>query len=174
MPIRKKKRRANLRLQITYVDPIPLKLWDDNPRRNDAAAKRLAPLIDVHGFGQPVTVREEDGVVYKGNTRVKAARLLGLAEVPVIYRSYPNRQDAVDDALADNRAHEFSEWDEDRLADALALRDGVDVERLARRTGFEATVIEGLRAGCKVDTEEKAAPGADKPKHECPKCGYKW
>jgi len=163
----------DLRLKITYQDPRALKLWDENPRRNDAAAKKLVPLIQEHGFGQPVTVREEDGIVYKGNTRVKAALLMGLDAVPTMVRSYPKKQDAIDDAIADNKAAENSEWDEDKLVDALGERDKVDV---ARRVGFEPAEIAALQEGWKTgETENERQPDDDeRTKHECPKCGHKW
>lgn len=166
-----RQRTNRLRLEITYVDPKTLKLWDENPRRNDAAAKKLVVIIQEHGFGQPVTVREEDGIVYKGNTRVKAALLLGLAEVPVMYRSYPRRQDAVEDAVADNRANEWSAWDEDGLADALQVRDEVDAGRLARRTGLEPTDIEALRNPRSAREDVRTSRSKETT---CPKCGHIW
>jgi ParB-like chromosome segregation protein Spo0J len=163
----------DLRLEITYQDPKRLKLWDENPRRNDAAAKKLVPLIEAHGFGQPVTVREEDGIVYKGNTRVKAALLMGMDAVPTMVRSYPEKQDAIDDAVADNKAAENSEWDEDKLVDALGERDKADI---ARRVGFEPAEIAALQEGWKGnDPEEKeACVPHEKPEVVCPKCGHTW
>ena len=163
---------SDLRLEITYQDPRDLKLWEDNPRRNDAAAKKLVPLVEAHGFGQPVTVREEDGVVYKGNTRVKTALIMKMTSVPTMVRSYPDRQDAIDDAIADNKAAENSEWDEDKLVDALGERDKVEV---ARRVGFEPAEIGALMEGWKGEPEEKEARVArEKPETTCPKCGHIW
>ena len=129
-------------LTIVYRDPADLKLWEENPRRNDAAAKRLAKIIERHGFTEPVTMRKEDGIIYKGNCRLKAARLLGLAEIPVMVVSYPRKQDAVDEAIADNVASEWSMHDEDLLNDHLGERDVVE---FAAATGLEPMQIEGLR-----------------------------
>ncbi len=147
-----KKKTPKLRLKIEYVSPDDVELWVDNPRKNERAAKKIARLIEAHGFGQPVTVREEDGVVYKGNTRIKAARLLGLDEIPIMRRSYPDVEAAKRDALADNRAQEMAQWDEDALAEMFQEREEVDLERLAAETGFEEVEIEGLRSGVDVSS----------------------
>ncbi len=166
-------RQGELRLRIEYLDPRTLALWNENPRRNDAAAKKLAVLIEEHGFGQPVTMREEDGIIYKGNTRVKAAIILGLALIPVMRRSYPKLQDAVDDAIADNVAGGWSEFDEDLLFDALEKRDKITTEALSRRTGLEQVEIEALREPPK-ETEPRAAPTPSARKIRCPHCGEEW
>jgi len=166
-----------LRLEIEYVSPDSVELWDDNPRKNDRAAKKIAKLISVHGFGIPVTVREEDGIVYKGNTRVKAAKILGMNEIPVMRRSYPDVETAKRDAIADNRAQEMAQWDEDALADMFQEREEVDLERLAAETGFEEVEIKGLRTGWAIseDSEDaKPSKGAARGNFatKCPHCGH--
>ena len=146
-PARKPLSVPELRLEIEYVNPNSIKLWEDNPRRNDKAAVKLAESIRAHGFGQPVTVRSEDETVYKGNTRVKAARLLKMESIPVMLRSYPDVENAKRDALADNRMQEAAEWDVDKLAEMFKEREEVDIARLAIETGFEQMEIQGLREG---------------------------
>lgn len=54
-----------------------------NPRQNDAAVDRMAASIQEFGFKIPVLART-DGEVVDGHLSLKAARKLGLAEVPVI------------------------------------------------------------------------------------------
>ena len=167
-----------LRLEIEYVDPKILTLWDANPRRNDRAAKKLAEIIRTHGFGQPVTARIEDGVVYKGNTRVKAAIILGMDSIPVMRRNYPDVEDAIRDAVADNRMQEMAEWDEDALAELFKERAEVDIDQLSAETGFEAAEIRGLREGWRVPGADPAngdgAVGAGPRGNfatKCPHCG---
>jgi hypothetical protein len=53
-----------------------------NPRRNDAAVDRMAASIREFGFKVPVLARS-DGEVVDGHLRLKAAKKLGIAEVPV-------------------------------------------------------------------------------------------
>jgi len=175
-PKPKLKPRPELRLKIEYVDPKTLTLWDENPRRNDAAARKLVGIIEQHGFGVPVTVREEDDVVYKGNTRVKTALLLGMDAVPVMRRSYPKLQDAIDDAIADNKMQDEASWNEDMLAKMFQERKELSAEQLAAQTGFEAAEITGLREGWvpSVDpkTNENGKTSRGKFAAKCPHCGH--
>ena len=91
-------------------------------------------------------------------------------------RSYPEKQDAIDDAIADNRANVNSEIDEDKLYDLLHERDRVEV---ARRTGYElaeiSTLMEGWRPDEKIAPEEFKEFGDDiVTEYRCPKCAYEW
>jgi ParB-like chromosome segregation protein Spo0J len=54
-----------------------------NPRKNDAAVDRMVASIREFGFKIPVLARS-DGEVVDGHLRMKAARKLGITEVPVI------------------------------------------------------------------------------------------
>ena len=54
-----------------------------NPRKNDAAVDRMCSSIREFGFKIPVLARS-DGDVVDGHLRLKAARKLGITEIPVI------------------------------------------------------------------------------------------
>lgn len=54
-----------------------------NPRKNDPAVDRMCASIREFGFKIPCLVRS-DGEVVDGHLRLKAARKLGISEVPVI------------------------------------------------------------------------------------------
>ena len=54
-----------------------------NPRKNDHAVDRVAAAIREFGFRVPV-VAKSDGTVVDGHLRLKAAKKLGLTEVPVV------------------------------------------------------------------------------------------
>jgi hypothetical protein len=54
-----------------------------NPRKNDAAVDRMCASVREFGFEIPVLARS-DGEVVDGHLRLKAARKLGITEVPVI------------------------------------------------------------------------------------------
>jgi ParB-like nuclease domain len=53
-----------------------------NPRKNDAKVDQMATAIREFGFRIPI-VAKSDGSVVDGHLRLKAARKLGLTEVPV-------------------------------------------------------------------------------------------
>ena len=118
-------------LETEWVAPSTLTPWSRNPRRNDAAAKRLAVTIEAHGWTTPVLVQSGSGRVIAGHTRLKAAALLGLDRVPVVRLDVDDRQ-ADEIAIADNRLGELAEWDADGLAELLRefVDDDLDIGAL--------------------------------------------
>jgi len=54
-----------------------------NPRKNDHAVDAIASAIREYGFRVPI-IAKSDGTIIDGHLRFKAARKLGLPEVPVI------------------------------------------------------------------------------------------
>jgi ParB-like chromosome segregation protein Spo0J len=88
-----------------------------NPRINDPAVPHVAASIRRFGWQQPI-VAKPSGEVIAGNTRLKAAQSLGMTEVPVVWFGGSDVE-AVAFSVADNRTHEFAEWDEPALAQIL-------------------------------------------------------
>jgi ParB-like chromosome segregation protein Spo0J len=70
-----------LEIQVWPIDQFVL--YARNPRKNDAAVDRMVASIREFGFKIPVLARS-DGEVVDGHLRLKAARKLGITEVPVI------------------------------------------------------------------------------------------
>ncbi|MBP8299094.1 MAG: ParB N-terminal domain-containing protein [Planctomycetes bacterium] len=89
-----------------------------NPRRNDAAIPHVAASLRRFGWQQPIVARRS-GEVIAGNTRLKAAQELGMTEVPVWWFDGDDLA-AVAFSIADNRTHEFAEWNDAELAKLLA------------------------------------------------------
>lgn len=71
-------------LQVEWVPIERLSLNPANPRQNDAAVPHVAASLQRFGWRQPIVARP-DGNVLAGNTRLKAARELGMAAVPVTW-----------------------------------------------------------------------------------------
>jgi hypothetical protein len=131
-------------LKIIYVPLDDLRLWEKNPRRNDAAAKKLARLIAKYGVKSPL-VCTRDNVIRKGNTTYKALRILGHETAPVIYVEFPTEEQAALYSIADNKAGEFSEWDPSLLAELLGENVTPDLAELEEMTGFSQPEIAGIR-----------------------------
>lgn len=109
---------------IDLLDPSELVPWSRNPRRNDLAAERLAKWIDASIWTVPI-LRDLDGVIVAGHTRLKAAKILGLPKVPVL--TIPLRgEDARRMALADNRLGEIAEWEDQELEAQLREIEEMD------------------------------------------------
>ncbi len=101
--------------------------YDKNPRLNDDAVDVVARSIQEFGFRQPIVV-DEDGVVIIGHTRLKAAKKLGLTEVPVhVARGLsPEKVKAL--RIADNKTAELAEWNLELLPIELAELQGMDFD----------------------------------------------
>jgi hypothetical protein len=86
-----------------------------NPRKNDHAVDRVAAAIKEFGFRVPI-VAKSDGLVVDGHLRLKAARKLGLAEVPVVLADDLTDAQVKAFRLSVNRMAELAEWDSELLA----------------------------------------------------------
>ena len=133
--------------------------YDKNPRLNDDAVEVVAKSIREFGFRQPIVV-DEEGVVIIGHTRLKAAKQLGLSEIPVhIARGLsPEKVKAL--RIADNKTAEIAEWNLELLPIELAELKGMnfdlgllgfDQDELAKL--LDPGVQEGL-----IDPDEIPAP----------------
>lgn len=108
--------------QIVYKKTSELKLNDKNPRKNDEAVDTVAKSIQEFGFKNPLII-DSAGTVWCGNTRLKAARKLGIEEVPCIVADDLTEEQIRKLALIDNKSSEIAEWDFELLKDELADLD---------------------------------------------------
>ncbi len=69
-----------MKVEMWALDRI--KPYEKNPRINDKAVDAVAKSIQTYGMRQPIVV-DAESVIIVGHTRWKAAKKLGLAEVPV-------------------------------------------------------------------------------------------
>lgn len=102
-----------------------VKLWKDNPRKNDAAVPKLAKIIAAHGQRTPIVAWRRDKVVYKGNTTLKAMQSLGAKTISVLWADFPSEQAAIAYGIADNKSSEYAEWNDEilgRLLEAPELK----------------------------------------------------
>ena len=81
-----------------------------NPRKNDAAVDRMCASIQEFGFKIPVLARSS-GEVVDGHLRLKAAKKLGITEVPVILCDEWTEAQAKAFRLMVNRSVGWAEWD---------------------------------------------------------------
>jgi site-specific DNA-methyltransferase (adenine-specific) len=101
--------------------------YERNPRKNDHAVEKLASAIKEYGFRVPIIVKS-DGLVVDGHLRLKAAKKLGLKELPVCIAD--DLTDAQIKALRlnINRMAELAEWDIDLLKLEVQELDSVDFD----------------------------------------------
>lgn len=93
--------------------------YENNPRFNDEAVDAVAASIREFGFKVPI-VLDAEGVIVAGHTRWKAARKLGIEEVPCVVADDLTQEQIKAFRLADNKVSELSDWNEEALAEELA------------------------------------------------------
>lgn len=105
-------------MEIVYKKIDELIEYEGNARRNDAGVAKVAESIREFGFLNPITITE-DNVIISGHTRLKAARQLGMEEVPCVVQPL-SEDDAKLARIIDNKSHEYSTWDVGKLHKELS------------------------------------------------------
>nr|DAW37704.1 MAG TPA: adenine specific DNA methyltransferase [Caudoviricetes sp.] len=111
---------------VQYMDIDSLIPYVNNPRKNDHAVDAVASSIINFGFKNPIVVDANNEII-NGHTRLKAAKKLGLKEVPVIVADDLTEDQVRAFRLADNKVAELADWDEDMLSAELSFID-MDME----------------------------------------------
>lgn len=104
-----------------------VKPYDKNPRRNDEAVDAVAASLREFGFQQPLVV-DRDGIVIVGHTRLKAAKKLGMKEVPVVVADTLTPEQVKAYRLADNKTGELAGWDFSLLDRELSELDDMEID----------------------------------------------
>ena len=104
------------------VKPMPLAEihpYANNPRKNDEAVAGVAASIKRFGFLIPMVIDRNNEIIC-GHTRYKAAKQLGLTEVPCVIADELTEEEIRAFRLADNKVSEKATWDMDLLPVELA------------------------------------------------------
>src|SRR5580692_7364797 len=112
-----------------------------NPRKNDSAVDRMCASIREFGFKIPCLVRS-GGEVVDGHPRLKAARKLGITEIPVILCDEWTPAQVKAFRLMVNRSATWAEWDDELLK--LELMDLETSDFDLALTGFDTKEIDAL------------------------------
>ena len=124
-------------------------------RRNAAAVDRMCASIGEFGFKVPCLVRG-DGEVVDGDLRLKAARKLGLTEVPVILCDEWTLTQVKAFRLLVNRSAVWADWDRELLA--VEFQELSEAYSDLSLTGFDPREIDDLLLLPNEDQRENAAP----------------
>lgn len=112
-----------------------LKLYENNPRKNNNAIDKVAKSIEEFGFRVPIIIDKTDTIIC-GHTRYFAALEIGLEEAPCIVVDDLTDEKIRAFRIVDNKCSEFAEWDDDLLQAELALIDDIDMSEF----GFDEDV----------------------------------
>ena len=139
------------KIKLEKIAAADLVAYEQNPRRNAKAVDAVVESIKKFGYTNPIIVNQ-DNVILCGHTRLEALKKIGTDQVEVIRLSHLTEQEERAFRIADNRAGEFSKWDEDLLKEEMLEVGADDWERF----GFKAKDL------AKLQPPEQCT---------CPKCG---
>jgi DNA modification methylase len=144
-------KQVSMEIQTWPIDKLVV--YARNPRKNDAAVDRMCDSIREFGFKIPCLARS-NGELIDGHLRLKAARKLGLAEIPVILCDEWTPAQVKAFRLLVNRSATWAEWDEELLA--IELSDLQESDFDLSLTGFDVQELNDLLLHDPPD--EDAAP----------------
>jgi ParB-like chromosome segregation protein Spo0J len=166
-------------MQTTNIPLEKLIAYAGNPRKNDHAVEAVASAIKRFGFRVPVLAKS-DGSLIDGHLRVKAAKHLGMEEVPVVLCDDLSEADIKALRISINRMAELAEWDSELLSAELEglAAEGFSIEDL----GFDEGALESLGAFTPQQGTESAPESRAQEinvnefslEHTCPRCGFEF
>jgi hypothetical protein len=143
-------------LPLDQLEPDPL-----NPRKHSRAQTRvIARSIEAFGFNAPILI--DRNRIVAGHARCEAARLLGCAEVPVVWLEHLSEAQAKAYLLADNKLTDRSTWDDAALALRLKELTEIAIDFEIEDIGFERPEIDfriqSLDAADELDLADEFQP----------------
>ena len=131
-------------MALTEIHP-----YTRNPRKNDEAVKNVAASIREFGFLVPLVIDRNHEIV-AGHTRYKAAKQLGIKEVPCVIADELSDEQIKAFRLADNKVGEMAKWDMDLLPLELA-----DIAMPMADFGFEVISDDDFSENFTLDDGDK-------------------
>lgn len=122
-------------MQIVYKKINEVKPYDKNPRNNDDAVPGVMASIEQFGFKVPCVI-DKEGVLITGHTRLKAAKRLGIKEIPCVIADDLSEAQIKAYRLADNKVSEVATWNDDLLKAELDDILDIDMESM----GFDIEI----------------------------------
>lgn len=123
----------------------------DQPRKifDEGSLYELAASVKEHGILQPITVRKKDKDKYEivaGERRFRAAKLVGLREIPCIIRDFSDEQAYVLSVIENIQRNNLSYFEEALSYERLITDFCFTQEKLAKRLGkTQSSVANKLR-----------------------------
>ena len=117
-----------MELQIERMRTDALRAYAGNAKEHSQEqVEQIAESIRQFGFNDPIAVWGKDNTVVEGHGRLAAAKLIGLAEVPVIRLDHLSDEQRRAYTLAHNQLTLNSGYDMDALRAELEAIDSIDM-----------------------------------------------
>lgn len=150
------KQDTRARMEISMVDIGKIRMYGKNPRRNDSAVDAVAESIRNFGFKVPIVI-DSGNTIICGHTRYKAARKLGMKQVPCIMADDLTPEQVRAFRLVDNKVSELAQWDFEILE---AEMDDMDFDFSAFGFSVPEFPDTGFQGGGNPPTPAEAAQPA--------------
>ena len=164
-------------MQVEMLGLDSIRPYEKNPRKNDGAVDQVAASIKDFGFKVPLII-DKDGVIVCGHTRYKAAKKLGLNEVPCLRADNLTDEQIRAYRIIDNKSQEVSGWDYEKLdAELERIMDAVDMTQYGFSFEYGEDLDEGEAPGMEIDNSEEidiTNYGDNTFECECPVCGFRF
>ena len=122
-----------------------------NPNTHpDSQVKVLADIILGQGWRAPITISKRSNCVVRGHGRLAAAKLLGLATVPIDFQDYASDEAELADMIADNKIAEDSIIDKLSMANLLTHLKDVSFDMTL--TGYTIDEMDEVISGSVTQT----------------------
>ncbi len=139
------KRSGTLReLKLTQLQPGK---YQPRTSMDDASLQELARSIEAQGVMQPVLVRlvaPERYEIIAGERRVRAARIAGLAEVPVLIKQVPDEAAAAMSLIENIQREDLNPLEEAQGLKRLTSEFGLTHEQAAQAVGRSRSAASNL------------------------------
>ena len=144
------------RLAVVYQPVADIRPDPGNARTHPRKQiEQIVSSIEAFGFANPILV-DEHNVVIAGHGRLRAARRLGLQNVPTITLSHLTASQARALRLADNRIAQNSGWDGELLKVELEALSEVSFDVTV--LGFSAAEIDIVLNTDEASADDEAVP----------------
>jgi DNA modification methylase len=125
------------KIKLEYKNINEIHPYKFNPRKNEKAISIVADSIRQFGFLVPVVIDKNNELI-AGHTRIEAAKMLGLEEVPTIKVENLTEEQIRAFRIMDNKSTEYARWDRILLKREFEfLRTRIDM----KFTGFREAEI---------------------------------
>jgi len=121
-------------MDIREINIDQLIPYSNNPRHNDSAVEAVVNSIKEFGFKVPIVV-DKNNVIVAGHTRIKAAKKLGMEQVPCVIADDLTPSQVKAFRLADNKVAELATWNLEMLEQELDELAELDIDMTG--LGFE-------------------------------------
>ena len=158
-------------LQFKTVSINSLIAYARNPRKNDAVVDKMVACIKEFGFRIPIVIKN-DGSVIDGHLRLKAAKKLGISEVPVVIADDLTDAQIKAFRLLANQSANWAEWDEGLLK--LELEELQNLNFDLELTGFDLNEIEKYLRNEEIKEDEFEEETIEKNQSIITKSGDLW